>query len=49
MKETIAIRAATKPMKHTWSAGVRANAYIRMMKDYGREEVAKNATDAIRR
>lgn len=49
MKETIAIRAATKPMKHTWSAGVRANAYIRMMKDCGRKEVAKNVTDAIRR
>ena len=49
LKETIAICAATKPMKHTWSVGARANAYTRMMKDCGREEVAKNATDAIRR
>ena len=42
MRETIAICAVTKPMKHTWSVGARANAYTRMMKDCGREEVAKN-------
>ena len=47
--ELDALDAAVETMKHTWSAGVRANAYIRMMKDCGRKEVAKNVTDAIRR
>lgn len=49
MRETITIRVVTKPMKHTWSAGAKVNAYTRMIKDCGRKEIVKNVTDAIRK